>query len=340
MTKAYALTDSFGLENLELVDWPVESVPYGHVRLAIEAVSLNRRDLLLVEGKYAPRLRFPAVPCSDAAGRIAEVGPGCSRFAVGDRAVAHMFPDWPAGTPRAEALRASLGGPVRQGTLRTDIVLPEASVLPIPGRLDAKEAATLPCAGLTAWAAVAKFGRMRPGQTVLIQGAGGVSIFALQFAKLLGATVVAISSAPERLARLRALGADAVLDYHADPQWPEKARALSNDGFDLVVEVVGGDGLDTAIRLLRPGGMVALIGQLAGNTARMTLPMVVMRQIALQGVTCGSLEDFRDMLAAIGDAKLNPVISTVIPFARARDAFALMRDGSHVGKIVVDVAGG
>lgn len=338
MTKAYALTDGFGLDRLALVDWPDEPLPHGHVRITIEAVSLNRRDLLLVEGKYAPRLRFPAIPCSDAAGRIAEVAPG-SRFAVGDRVVAHMFPDWLAGTPTAEALRASLGGPARQGTLRTDIVLPEATVLRIPVHLDAREAATLPCAAITAWAATAKFGHLRPGRTVLIQGTGGVSIFALQFAKLLGATVVATSSSAEKLERLRALGADAVLDYRNDPGWPEKARALTDGGFDLVVEVVGGESLDTAIRLLRPGGMVAVIGQLAGNTAQVTLPLVVMRQVALQGVTCGSLEDFRDMLAAIVAAKLKPVISNVIPFARAHEAFAVMRDGGHFGKIVVELAG-
>ena len=165
MTQAYALNHGFGLDRLALVDWPAEALPYGHVRIAIEAVSLNRRDLLLVEGKYAPRLRFPAIPCSDAAGRIAEVAPDCSRLKVGDRVVAHMFPDWLAGTPTAQALRASLGGPVRQGTLRTEIVLPEAGVLRIPDHLDAKEAATLPCAAITAWSAVAKFGAARPGRT-------------------------------------------------------------------------------------------------------------------------------------------------------------------------------
>lgn len=340
MTKAYALTDGFGLDRLTLIDWPEEPVPYGHVRIAIEAVSLNRRDLLLVEGKYAPRLRFPAIPCADAAGRIAEIGPGCTRLKVGDPVVAHMFPDWLAGTPTADALRGGLGGPVRQGTLRTDIVLPEAGVLRVPDYLHVREAATLPCAGITAWAAIAKFGHARPGRTVLIQGTGGVSIFALQFAKLLGATVTAISSSPEKLARLRELGADTVFNYREDPKWAEKARAGTDGGFDLVVEVVGGESLDTAIRLLKPGGMVAVIGQLAGNVAQFTLPLVVMRQIVLQGVTCGSLEDFRDMLAAMAVAKLKPVISHVVPFARVHEAFALMRDGSHVGKIVVDVAGG
>lgn len=337
--KAYALTDGFGLDRLALVDWPAEPVPFGHVRVAIEAVSLNRRDLLLVEGQYAPRLRMPAIPCCDAAGRVAELGEGCTRFKIGDRVVAHMFPDWPAGTPTSEGLRSVLGGPVRQGTLRTEIVLPENDLLAVPDHLSVQEAATLPCAAITGWAAVAKFGGARAGRSVLVEGTGGVSIFALQFAKLFGAFVVATSSAPEKLQRLTALGADAAVDYR-DPNWPETARGHAGGAFDLVVEVVGGDNLDNAVRLVRPGGTVAVIGVLAGPKAEVTLPLVVMRQVALQGVTCGSLEDFRDMMAAVAAARLKPVISAVFPFARAREAFGAMRDGGHFGKIVVDVAEG
>jgi NADPH:quinone reductase-like Zn-dependent oxidoreductase len=337
MTKAYALSGGFGLDKLKLVDWPAEPVPHGHVRMSVEAVSLNRRDLLLVEGVYAPKLRMPAIPCSDAAGRIAEVGPGCTRFAKGDRVVAHMFPDWMAGRPTAENLRASFGGPVRQGTLRTTMVVPEQTLLPVPAHLDAREAATLPCAALTAWSALVKFGAARPGRTVLLQGTGGVSIFALQFAKMLGAAAVATSSSADKLARLRGLGADAVLDYRHDPKWRDKARAFAGEGFDLVLEVAGGESLDGAIRLLRTGGMVALIGVLAGAKAEITLPLVVMRQVALQGVTVGSLEDFREMLAAISAAKLKPVISDVFLFGRAAEAFALMREGGHFGKIVIEM---
>src|SRR5262249_35921117 len=212
MTQAYALVEGVGLDRLQLVDWPVKPTPEGYVRVTVEAVSLNRRDLLLIEGKYAPRLRLPAIPCSDAAGRVAELGPGCTRFAPGDRVVAHMFPDWLEGRPTPEALRSALGGPVRHGTLRHEIVLPESSLAPVPAFLPMREAATLPCAALTAWAAVARFAAAGPGTNVLVQGTGGVSIFALQFAKMLGATVVATSSAPDKLERLKALGADAVVD--------------------------------------------------------------------------------------------------------------------------------
>ena len=172
---------------------------------------------------------------------------------------------------------------------------------------------------------------------MLVQGTGGVSIFALQFVKLFGGVVVATSSTPEKLARLRDLGADMVLDYH-DPNWTDAARRYAGAGFDRVIEVVGGDNLDAVIKMTRVGGTVAIIGVLAGNKAPLTLPLVLMRQIALQGVTCGSLEDFREMLAAMTAAKLRPVISHVFPFSRAHDAFAAMRDGSHFGKIVIDVA--
>jgi NADPH:quinone reductase-like Zn-dependent oxidoreductase len=336
MAKAYALANGFGLDALSLVEWPAEPVPPGHVRVAIAAISLNRRDLLLVEGKYAPRLRFPAIPGSDAAGTVIELGADCSRFRPGDRVVAHMFPDWLAGTPTVEALRASLGGPVRQGTMRDEIVLPETALLPIPSGLTLREAATLPCAAIAAWSAVAKFARVQPGHSVLVQGTGGVSIFALQFAKMLGATVVATSSAPHKLLRLTALGADFVVDYARDETWAETARRRVGGAFDLVVEVVGD--LDTAIRSVRPGGMVAMVGVLAGTKAEITLPLVVMRQVALQGVTCGSAEDFRDMLGAIAASGLEPVISDVFPFSRVHDAFAAMRDGSHFGKIVVEIA--
>jgi NADPH:quinone reductase-like Zn-dependent oxidoreductase len=249
-----------------------------------------------------------------------------------------MFPDWLAGTPTWEALLGSLGGRIRQGTLRTEIVLPETTLLPVPAWMSLQEAATLPCAAITAWSAVVKFGAAGPSHRILIQGTGGVSMFALQFAKLRGATVVATSSTPEKLARLRTLGADFVTDYRGNPNWAETARRHVGGAFDLVVEVVGD--LDTAIRSVRPGGMVAVIGVLAGSKAEITLPLVVMRQVALQGVTCGSADDFRDMLAAIDAARLRPVISHVVPFARAPEAFAAMRDGAHFGKIVVELGDG
>jgi NADPH:quinone reductase-like Zn-dependent oxidoreductase len=339
-TKAYALLDGFGLDRLSVMEWPPDPLPHGHVRIAVEAVSLNRRDLLLVEGTYAPRLRMPAIPGCDAAGHVIEKGTGCIRFSVGDRVVAHMFPDWLAGPPSSESLRSGLGGPVLQGTLRTEMVLPESDLLAVPEHLDMLQAATLPCAALTAWSAIAKFGGVRPGRTVLVQGTGGVSIFALQFAKLLGATVVATSSTPEKLARLLELGADAVFNYRHDPNWAERARSHVGGGFDLIVEVAGGDNLDNTVRMAKVGGMVAVIGVLAGNKAQVSLPLVLMRQIALQGVTCGSLADFRDMLAAIAAAKLSPVVSNVFAFSHAREAFAAMRDGRHFGKIVIDVAAG
>src|SRR5262245_17904690 len=333
MTSSYALADGFGLERLTVTEWPHDTSGDGLVRGAIEAVSLNRRDRLLVEGKYAPRLRVPAIPCSGAAGRVTAARPG-SRFAPGDRVVAHMFPDWLAGPPTSEALRSALGGPVRQGTLRREMVLADSTLHAIPAHLDFREAATLPCAALTAWMAVARFGAAGPGCSVLTQGTGGVSIFALQFAKALGARVVATSSAPPKLAHLRELGADAVVDYRA-ADWGATAQRHVGGAFDLIVDVAAN--LDTSIRMVRPGGMVAEISVLAWDKSEITLPLVVMLQVALQVVTCGSGEDFADMLAAVSSTRLRPVISQVVPFAHAPDAFVAMRDGTHFGKIVVEM---
>ncbi len=337
MSQAYALIDGFGLDKLQCIDWPREPLQPGEARVSIEAVSLNRRDVLLVEGVYAPRLHFPAIPCSDAAGRIVEVAPGSARQ-IGERVVAHMFPLWRDGRPTSEKLRSGLGGIANQGTLRTEMVLPEDILRPIPAHLDARSASTLPCAALTAWSAVAKFGQVGPDSRVLVQGTGGVSLFALQFAKLRGAFVVATSSRPEKMDKLRALGADVVLDY-TDPGWADAAKRSTEDGFDLIVEVAGGADLDGTLRLVRPGGMVAVIGVLSGARAQLTLPLVLMRQVSMQGVTCGSLVDFDAMLADIEWHRLFPVVSDVFSFADARTALQAMSGNAFFGKIVVEASG-
>lgn len=337
MSEAWALVDGFGLDKLQRVSWPREELKPGEARIAVDAVSLNRRDVLLVDGVYAPRLRFPAIPCSDVAGHILEAAPGSSRK-VGERVVAHMFPLWLGGRPTSEKLRSGLGGIGNQGTLRSEMVLPEAILRPIPAHLDAREASTLPCAALTAWSAVAKFGEVGPDSRVLIQGTGGVSLFALQFAKQRGAFVVATSSKADKMAKLTALGADVVLDY-TDPAWIEAAKKHTDDGFDLIVEVAGGADLDGTLRLVRPGGMVAVIGVLSGARTQLTLPLVLMRQVTMQGVTCGSLADFDAMLAEIGQHALRPVVSDIFGFGDARAALAAMSGNKFFGKIVVAPSG-
>lgn len=322
----------FGLDHLAFDDRPTPEPGTGEVRVRVRAVSLNRRDALLVQGVYNPRQRLPVVPCSDASGSVEAVGPGVSRFRPGDRAVAHFFTGWIAGEPTSDKLATALGGAGGDGTLQEAVVLPEAALLPLPAALSFEAASTLPCAALTAWSAVRD---LRPGDTVLLQGTGGVSIFALQFARLAGARVVATTSSEAKAERLRALGAKAVLNYRTDPDWARHARDAAGGRLDLVVDVGGAATLEASLRAVRPGGTIALVGVLGGAAATLPLPLAVMRQVRLQGITCGDREAFEAMLRAIALHGIEPVISHRFDFADAPLAFRAMDEGSHFGKIVV-----
>ena len=336
MGRAVVLDCAFGLDNLALVERAPEEPGHGEVRLSVRAVSLNRRDLLLVEGVYNPRQALPVVPCSDAAGVVEAVGPGCTRVRPGDRVVVNFMTGWLAGPATREGLATALGGFGGDGTLRETMLITEQALLPLPDGLDFAAASTLPCAALTAWSAIVDLGRVRPGDTVLTQGTGGVALFALQFAKSAGARVIATTSTEERAQRLGQLGADCVL-LRGDPDWPAKARAAAQGEIDLIVEVGGGDSLGTSLRLVRPGGTIALVGVLGGAEATVPLPLAVMRQVRLQGVTCGSRAGFAAMLRAVSERGIEPVIGASIPLDAYRDAFTLMADNGHIGKIVIEI---
>jgi NADPH:quinone reductase-like Zn-dependent oxidoreductase len=305
----------------------------------IEWVSLNRRDLMLVEGVYNPKQTLPVVPCSDGAGVVEALGPGCARMKVGERVAVHFFPGWIAGAPDMAKLATALGGPGGDGTLQQTLVVSEQALLRLPDGLSTEAAATLPCAALTAWAAVVEYGAVKPGSVVLTQGTGGVSLFAVQFAKMLGARVVATTSSEAKAATLSALGADVVIDYRAEPDWARRAREAAGGPIDLIVEVGGADTLDASLRLIRPGGTIALIGVLSGARASINLPLAVMRQVRLQGVTCGHRENFEAMLRAIAAHGIDPVVSHRFGLAEAPEAFRCMAGNEHVGKIVIAIAG-
>jgi NADPH:quinone reductase-like Zn-dependent oxidoreductase len=334
MPHTAVIAPRFGLDHLALVERDTPQPGHGAVRVRVRAVSLNRRDALLVQGIYNPRQRLPVVPCSDASGIVDAVGPGVARLKAGDRVVAHFFTGWIAGEPKPEKLATALGGAGGDGTLQECVVLPEEALLPLPDALSFEAAATLPCAALTAWSAVRD---LRPGDTVLVQGTGGVSIFALQFARLAGARVIATTSSDDKAARLRALGADAVLNYRTDPDWGRHAREAAGGRLDLVVDVGGAATLEASLRAVRPGGTIALVGVLGGAAATIPLPLAVMRQVRLQGVTCGDREAFEAMLRAIRLHGLEPVISHAFGLDEAPVAFRAMEDGSHFGKIVIRV---
>lgn len=337
--QAYEIRGGFGLDNLQRVERPLPEPGPGQVRVRVSAVSLNYRDLMMVRGEYNPRQPLPLVPCSDGVGVVDALGLGVQGVAVGDRVAGLFAQRWWAGPPTADALRSTLGGP-RDGMLAEAVVLDAQGVVPVPEHLDDVEASTLPCAALTAWSALVTLGRVRAGDTVLVQGTGGVSSFALDFARLHGARVIATSGSAHKLADLRARGAFAVIDHRADPQWGKAVRALTGgEGVDHVIEVGGVGTLAQSLRAVRPGGTVSLIGVLAGNTADVNLTSVLMTQVRVQGVFVGHREGFLAMSRAIAQHGLRPRIDRVLAFDQARAAFEHLASGAHQGKVCIRVAG-
>ena len=338
--RAFEISGGFGLDHLVMADRPLPQPGPGQVRVRITAATLNYRDLLVVEGRYNPKLRLPLVPLSDGAGVIDAVGEGVTRFRPGDRVVGVFFQGWLEGEPSAEKLATGLGAGL-DGVLCEYRVFDEAGLLPVPEYLSDAEAAALPCAGVTAWSAIVTLGRVRPGDVVVVQGTGGVALFALQFAKLVGATVILTSSDDAKLACGKALGADHLINYRTEPEWSRPVKALTGGrGADLIVEIGGAGTLGQSIRAVRVGGTIAMIGVVAGAAASdVPLPLVVMRQVRMQGVTLGSRADFEAMLRACTAARLRPVLDERrFAFEQAPAAFARMAAGEHFGKIVVDVS--
>lgn len=336
MMRALAL-NRFGLDGLVFEDRETPAPGPGEVAIRVEAVTLNRRDLLLVEGVYNPRQSFPVVPASDCAGTVVAVGPGVTGFRPGARVVPAFFPDWVDGEPTMANLMSSRGGHGGDGVLAETVIFPAHGIARVPDHLNAAEAASLPCAGLTAWSALATHGGVTAGDTVLIQGTGGVAIFALQFAKLLGATAIVTTSSDRKGEAARALGADHIINYAANPRWAEAARKLAPDGIDHVIEVGGAATLEGALRAVRPGGTISLVGVLSGAIAPLNLPLAVMRRVRLQGITVGSVREFEAMLAAIGKARMKPVVGATFSFAESLAAFRAMKANTVFGKIAIDL---
>lgn len=339
--QAWVLDDGFGIDRLRRIERPVPRPGPGQVLVRITAASLNFRDLLLVQGIYNPRQALPIVPGSDAAGVVSAVGAGVAGLAPGDRVVAAFFPDWPAGRPSAALLGHSFGAFGHDGVLCDYRLFEARGLLRIPDGMTDAEAACLPCAGVTAWSAVVKLGRTRPGDTLLVQGTGGVALFALQFAKAAGAWVVVTSSSDDKLARALEMGADHGINYRNVPDWGKaavawvKQRDAAAEGLDHIVELGGADTLERSLRAIRVGGTLSMIGVLGGPMPQINLPLVVMRQVRLQGVTVGAVEDLRDMLAGMAVNGLHPAIDRAFAMEAVPDAFTHMAAGGHFGKIVV-----
>jgi NADPH:quinone reductase-like Zn-dependent oxidoreductase len=327
----------FGLDHLAVVGRPEPQPGPGQVVVRMRAASLNYRDLLMVQGLYNKRQPLPLIPCSDGAGEVLAVGEGVSRVRPGQRVCTLFSQRFLAGRPTIEKMRATLGGPL-DGTLAEQVLLDAEGVVPTPEHLTDVEASTLPCAAVTAWSALVEAAALTAGETLLLQGTGGVSIFALQLAKVLGARPLVTSSSDEKLARAAELGAAAGINYRAVESWGEAAKELSGGvGVDLVVEVGGAGTLSQSLRAVRMGGIVALIGNLAGTNAEIALTQVFMRRVRLQGVFVGSRETFEALNRAIALHHLRPIVDRVFPLAEATAAFAYMSEGKHFGKIVIEI---
>lgn len=333
--RAIEIRGAFGLDNLILSERPDPRPGPDQVLLRMRAASLNFRDLLTVLGKYNPKQKLPLIPCSDGVGEVVETGEGVARVKTGDRVCPIFSQRWIAGEPTREKARSTLGGPL-DGTLAEFMVIDQESLVKVPEHLTDEEAASLPCAAVTAWNALTEAGT-KAGDTVLVQGTGGVSLFALQFARLMGARVIATSSRDEKLERARDLGASDGVNYRETPEWGNRVREIAGDGVDLVIEVGGAGTLEQSLRAVRFGGTITLIGNLAGLDAHLKLSLVFMQRIRLLGIFVGHRESFEAMNRAIDHHRMRPVVDQVFPLEAARAAFDHMAAGGHFGKICVKI---
>jgi NADPH:quinone reductase-like Zn-dependent oxidoreductase len=334
--RAYRLHEASGPDSLKLDDLPEPKAGPGQVIVRVRATSLNFRDLLVVKGLYARNLPLPMIPLSDGAGEVVEIGPGVTKFQPGDRVAGTFFANWADGPLTDAASKSARGGAI-DGMLAEFVASPEAGLVKTPEHLTDEEAATLPCAGLTAWHALMEGGGLKPGQSVLVQGTGGVSLFALQFARLAGARVIATSSSDAKLAKARELGASDGINYKTTADWDVAVRNLTDSlGVDHVVEVGGAGTLPRSMKAVKLGGHIPLIGVLSGGGEVDPRP-VLMKNIRLQGIYVGSRLMFENMNRAITLHKLKPVIDRVFSFDQAIEAYKHMESGSHFGKIVIQV---
>ena len=335
--KAYRIHELKDMDGLRSEELPTPEPGHGEVRVRVRAVSLNYRDLLVINGAYSKNLPLPMVPCSDGAGEVEAVGAGVTRWKVGDRVAGCFFAGgWIDGPAREAAGKTAMGGAI-DGMLVEEKVLPESAVVAIPKHLSFEEAATLPCAALTAWHALIDSGRVKPGESVLVQGTGGVSLFALQFARMAGARVIATSSSDDKLQRARDLGASDGINYKTTPEWGKAVLGLTGGaGVDHVVEVGGAGTLGQSLRAVKVGGHVAMIGVLTGAGEAGVTP-ILMKNVRVQGIYVGSRAMFEDMNRAIALHGTRPVVDRVFPFDQARDAYAHLAGGGHFGKVVIRV---
>jgi NADPH:quinone reductase-like Zn-dependent oxidoreductase len=331
--KTLAIHNGFGFENLAMIERPDPTPGPGQVVLRVRAASLNYRDLLIAKGLYNPNLAMPRVLGSDGSGEVEAVGDGMTRWKPGDRAIGCFFQDWKDDAITDAAGRSALGGE-RDGVFAERALLEQDSLVNMPEGLSFEQAATLPCAALTAWNALQQAG-CGPGMSVLVQGTGGVSLFALQFATAMGAKVFITSGSDQKLARAISMGATAGTNYKANPDWDKWARKQTDGrGVDIVIEVGGAGTLERSAKAVRTGGFIALIGVLAGGATFNPLS-ILMKSVTLQGIFVGSASMFEAMNRFITQHRIQPVIDRTFALADGVAALRHLESGSHFGKVVL-----
>ncbi|WP_276351488.1 zinc-dependent alcohol dehydrogenase family protein [Cohnella caldifontis] len=334
--KVFELQNGFGLDRLVMAERPIPVPGPREVLIKMRAVSLNSRDLGVIGGFYYPDMKFPLIPVSDGVGEVAAVGEQVARFRMGDRVSGTFSQRWISGEPTKEWLDGLLGGPL-DGMLAEYAVLHEDGLVRVPEHLTDAEAACLPCAGVTAWQAVVAEGRVKAGDTVVVQGTGGVALFALQFAKLNGARVIVLSGSEDKLERVSRLGADHLVSYRATPDWDEEVQRLTNGrGADHVLELVGAATLNRSVAACRFGGQISLIGLLSGHEVEnFRLVPTFQKRIRLQGINVGNREMFEAMNRAIAFHRLRPVVDRTFSFEQSLEAFRYLEKGTHFGKVCI-----
>lgn len=335
---AVRITNEFSIDDLTFDQVEIKHPGHGQVLVAIKAASLNYRDLLVATGRYSPNLPKPLIIGSDAAGEVIAVGEGVRNFKPGDRVIGSFFQNWQRGEIDRDAAPSALGGSI-DGVLVTARLFDERGLVKLPAHLSYEEGATLPCAAVTAWNALVTTAHVKSGDTVLLLGTGGVSIFGLQFAQMHGARTIITSSSDEKLARAKALGASETINYVKTPEWGKEVMKLTNGrGVDVVLEVGGAGTLPSSLRSVRPGGQVSLIGVLTGIAEPLNIGPILHNSIRLQGIYVGSVEMFEAMNRAIVTHKMKPVVDRVFSLEETREALRYMESGQHLGKIVIRVA--
>ena len=330
--KSFEIRD-FGIDNLALVEREAPRPAFTDVLVRLTAASLNFRDHMMVEGTYNPKLKRPLVPLSDGVGIVEETGPGVTRFKKGDRVAGTFFQKWVDGPPAREKFASALGGAIH-GVAAEFVVFQEEGLVPAPGNLSDVEAAALPCAGVTAWHALFEHTPPVPGETVLIQGTGGVSTFAMLFARAAGLRAIVTSSSDQKLVRARELGAGETINYKAAPEWEKEVLRLTNGaGVDHVVEVGGSGTLPKSLRAVRPGGAISVIGGLSGREPSIGPSQILVTGARVQGIYVGSRVMFERMNKAIEFHSIKPVIDKVFPWTELKEALRYMESQQHFGKI-------